>query len=300
MINKRQKVSIENTRFIFTTNFSGDPSRDRFGSNKRRVNLVLTEDMAHHLMDMGVTVKQTRPNPEKTYDESFLPTYFVPVNVNMESKWPPHVYWVTTTGKKLLCDIQENLYADFSNQLKNLARKARLEAVHTENMEYNPAAAKEYRTEVQSIDAKLKAVIDNKPKERRAMIIANANIKAKIQAQGLDPKKDKKEIKKISAVEMQRARDSVGASGSKTRITFTDREWEAVQAGAITHTKLTKILNASKPDEIVKRAMPKTATVMTNAKMAKAKAMLANGYTYNEIAKACGVPESTVYSALNK
>lgn len=60
------------------------------------------------------------------------------------------------------------------------------------------------------------------------------------------------------------------------------------------------ILNASKPDEIVKRAMPKTATVMTNAKMAKAKAMLANGYTYNEIAKACGVPESTVYSALNK
>lgn len=167
-------------------------------------------------------------------------------------------------------------------------------------MEYNPAAAKEYRTEVQSIDAKLKAVIDNKPKERRAMIIANANIKAKIQAQGLDPKKDKKEIKKISAVEMQRARDSVGASGSKTRITFTDREWEAVQAGAITHTKLTKILNASKPDEIVKRAMPKTATVMTSAKMGKAKAMLANGYTYNEIAKACGVPESTVYSALNK
>ena len=105
MINKRQKVSIENTRFIFTTNFSGDPSRDRFGSNKRRVNLVLTEDMAHHLMDMGVTVKQTRPNPEKTYDEPFLPTYFVPVNVNMESKWPPHVYWVTTTGKKLLCAI---------------------------------------------------------------------------------------------------------------------------------------------------------------------------------------------------
>ena len=91
-----------------------------------------------------------------------------------------------------------------------------------------------------------------------------------------------------------------GASGSKTRIVFTDREWEAVQKGAISDSKLTKILNASKSDEIVKRAMPKTATVITNAKMAKAKAMLANGYTYNEIAKACGVPESTVYSALNK
>jgi len=165
---------------------------------------------------------------------------------------------------------------------------------------YSPAAAKEYRAEVDSINAKLESVIANKPKERRAMVIANANIKAKIQALDLDPKLDKKEIKKISSVEMQRARDSIGASGSKTRITFTDREWEAVQKGAISDSKLTKILNASKSDEIVKRAMPKTATVITNAKMAKAKAMLANGYTYNEIAKACGVPESTVYSALNK
>lgn len=195
---------------------------------------------------------------------------------------------------------QENLYADFSNELKSLARQARKEAANMKGLVYSPSAAKEYRTEVDSINAKLEAVIANKPKERRAMVIANANIKAKIQALDLDPKLDKKEIKKISSVEMQRARDSIGASGSKTRIVFTDREWEAVQKGAISDSKLTKILNASKSDEIVKRAMPKAATVMTSAKMAKAKAMLANGYTYNEIAKACGVPESTVYSALNK
>ena len=195
---------------------------------------------------------------------------------------------------------QENLYADFSNELKALGRKARKEAANMKGLVYSPAAAKEYRAEVDSINAKLESVIANKPKERRAMVIANANIKAKIQALDLDPKLDKKEIKKISSVEMQRARDSIGASGSKTRIVFTDREWEAVQKGAISDSKLTKILNASKSDEIVKRAMPKTATVITNAKMAKAKAMLANGYTYNEIAKACGVPESTVYSALNK
>ena len=103
---------------------------------------------------------------------------------------------------------------------------------------YSPAAAKEYRAEVDSINAKLESVIANKPKERRAMVIANANIKAKIQALDLDPKLDKKEIKKISSVEMQRARDSIGASGSKTRITFTDREWEAVQKGAISDSTL--------------------------------------------------------------
>lgn len=39
---------------------------------------------------------------------------------------------------------------------------------------------------------------------------------------------------------------------------------------------------------------------MTSAKMSKANAMLRSGYSYAEIAKACGVPESTVYSALNK
>lgn len=144
------------------------------------------------------------------------------------------------------------------------------------------------------------AVIGNKPKERRATIIANENIKAKVQAQGLDYKKDKKEIKKIAAVEMQRARDSVGASGSKTKITFTDREWEAVQAGAISDSKLMKILNSSKSDEIIKRAMPKASTTLSSAKLGKAQAMLANGYSYAEIAKACGVPESTIYDNLNK
>ena len=61
-----------------------------------------------------------------------------------------------------------------------------------------------------------------------------------------------------------------------------------------------KILNSSDSDEIVKRAMPKATTVMSSAKMSKAKAMLRSGYSYADIAKACGVPESTVYSALNK
>ena len=121
MYTKRQKVNIDDTRFIFTTNFSGDPSRDRFGSSTRRVNVVIpTQEMVDHLISLGVKVKQTKPNPERTYDEPFVPTYFVPVTVNMNSQWPPHVYWITTTGKRLLCDIAEkrnspgeySLYAD--------------------------------------------------------------------------------------------------------------------------------------------------------------------------------------------
>lgn len=196
--------------------------------------------------------------------------------------------------------IQENLYADFSNKLKAMANQARKEAVNMKGIQRNPEAAKTYAPEVASLKEKYNNMVANKPKERKAMLIANTNIKAKIQEQGLDPTIDKKEIKKISSVEMQRARDSVGASGRKSKVTFTDREWEAVQAGAISDNMLTKFLNSSDSDEIVKRAMPKNVTVMTSAKMSKANAMLRSGYSYAEIAKACGVPESTVYSALNK
>lgn len=196
--------------------------------------------------------------------------------------------------------IQENLYADFSNKLKAMANQARKEAVNMKGIQRNPEAAKTYAPEVASLKEKYNNMVANKPKERKAMLIANANIKAKIQEQGLDPTIDKKEIKKISSVEMQRARDSVGASGRKSKVTFTDREWEAVQAGAISDNMLTKFLNSSDSDEIVKRAMPKNVTVMTSAKMSKANAMLRSGYSYAEIAKACGIPESTVYSALNK
>ena len=198
--------------------------------------------------------------------------------------------------------VQENLYADFSNQLKAMANQARKEAVNTKGIQRDPEAAKKYAAEVTSLKEKYNNMIANKPKERKAMLIANGVIKAKIQEQELDPKntEDKKTIKKISSVEMQRARDSVGASGRKSKVTFTDKEWEAVQAGAISDNMLTKFLNSSDSDEIVKRAMPKATKSLSSAKLTKAKAMLRSGYTYKEIAQACGVPESTVYDALNK
>ena len=195
---------------------------------------------------------------------------------------------------------QEEMYANFSNSLKALANQARKESVNMKGIQRDPAAAKEYAAEVDSLKAKYQALLANKPKERRAMIIANANINAKIEAQGLDRKADKKEIKRISAIEMQRARDSVGASGRNSKITFTDREWEAIQKNAISDSMLTKFLNGSDSSEIVKRAMPKATTSLSAAKLSKAKAMLAGGYSYEEVAKACGVPKSTIYDALNK
>lgn len=197
---------------------------------------------------------------------------------------------------------QEVEYANFSNYLKAMANQARKDYANMKGIQRDPAAAKKYAPEVESLKAKYEAVLANKPKERRAMIIANSRIKAIIEDRGLDykDKDDKKEIKKISSVEMQRARDQVGANSSRTKIVFTDREWEAIQNHAISDSMLTKFLNSSDSTEIVKRAMPKATATLSSAKKAKAKAMLAGGYSYEEIAKACGVPKSTIYDALNK
>lgn len=182
------------------------------------------------------------------------------------------------------------------------ANKARKESVNMKGIQRDPAAAKEYAAEVASLNEKYQAVLANKPKERRAMIIANSKIKAIVEARGLDynNKDDKKEIKKISSVEMQRAREQVGANSSKTKIVFSDREWEAVQKHAISDSLLTKFLNSSDSTEIVKRAMPKATAKLSSAKLSKAKAMLTGEYTYERIAEACGVPKSTIYDALNK
>ena len=83
--------------------------------------------------------------------------------------------------------IQENLYADFSNKLKAMANQARKEAVNMKGIQRNPEAAKTYAPEVASLKEKYNNMVANKPKERKAMLIANANIKAKIQEQGVAP-----------------------------------------------------------------------------------------------------------------
>lgn len=114
------------TRFIFDTNFSGDPNRDRYGSSRRRVNVVIpTEEQAQQLIEMGLNVKQTKPNPNYTYDEPFVPTFYVSVTVNMDSKWPPQVFWITTTGRKVACNAENIGQLDYI-RVKNVNLQANL------------------------------------------------------------------------------------------------------------------------------------------------------------------------------
>ena len=96
---------------------------------------------------------------------------------------------------------------------------------------------------------------------------------------------------------MTEARLRVGAR--KTRIKITPKEWEAIQAGAITHNKLTQILKNADMDIVKSYAMPRNSSVMPAAKVSRAKRLRANGYTTSEIADFLGVSVSTINRALN-
>lgn len=185
--------------------------------------------------------------------------------------------------------VQERLYAAHSNELKALANKARLEMVHTPNLKYNSQAKKIYATEVQSLDAKLRQAERNRPLERQAQIIANANIHAR---RASNPGMDPETVKKIKNQQLTEARIRTGAKNPKFEITPT--EWAAIQAGAISHNQLDQILDKADLDGVRKLATPKTQRLMTSARIVRAKQMIANGYTLADIASQMGVSLTTL------
>lgn len=191
---------------------------------------------------------------------------------------------------------QENAYADYGNKMKALANQARKEYATTGRLQYDSQAAKNYQAEVDLLNAKLNTAAKNAPRERLAQVIANSQVNAKKQD---NPDMDKKEIKKASQQAITNARASVGASGKETRITITDREWEAIQAGAISDSKLTQILRYADMDIVREKTTPRTTGTLSQAKVGRMEAMLASGFTVSEIADALGVSRSTVSSYMN-
>ena len=195
---------------------------------------------------------------------------------------------------------QENLYADFGNKLKALANQARKEAANTKGSKYSATANKIYKKEVEHLESALSIAERQAPRERRAQAIANSVVKAKIQDNPeLEDKSYKKELAKIRSMAIEDARAAVGASGSKSRIVPTDREWEAIQSGALSSSKIERIIRHVNDEDLKERVMPKPNATLSNAKQSKLKQMRTSGYTIAEIAEALGVSTGTVSKYLN-
>jgi len=188
----------------------------------------------------------------------------------------------------------ERAYAEYANKMKALGNQARKEMVNAGKIAYSVSAKTTYQEEVDSLSAKLNVALKNAPRERQAQVIANAAVNAKKQD---NPDMKPAEIKKIGQQELTRARAAVGAK--RETIKVTDREWEAIQAGAISENKLTQIINNVDIDDLRQRATPRTTTSLSTAKINRISSMNASGYSTAEIAKALGVSTTTVSNYLN-
>lgn len=112
-----------------------------------------------------------------------------------------------------------------------------------------------------------------------------------------NPNMEKSIEKKLKNQALNEARIRTGAH--KKRIDITPSEWEAIQAGAISASQLTDILNNADMDVVRELATPKTAKLMTSAKTNRAKSMLASGYTREQVAKHLGVSLTTLDTAVD-
>lgn len=190
----------------------------------------------------------------------------------------------------------ENVYAAHSNKLKSLANEARKSLYTTPSVVRNPSAAKVYSKEVDSLTAKLNAALKNKPLERQAQLIAQSTIRAKVQA---NPGMEADDLKKVKAQALAAARARTSPEG-RLKVDITTREWEAIQAGAISNNKLNQILSEADLDKVKQLATPRLATVMTAPTLARARNMASAGYTQAEIAEALGIPVSTLSDGLRR
>lgn len=189
----------------------------------------------------------------------------------------------------------ERVYANYSNKMKALANQARLDMINTPNIVRDPGAAKIYSKEVDELKASLTIALRNAPLERKAQSLAGAQSRAIIEA---NPGMDNTQRKRIEAQALSEMRIRVGAK--KIKVEITPKQWEAIQSGAVSDSVLKSILDNADMDVVRAYALPKTETVMSTAKIRRAKSMLDNGYTRTEVADQLGVSVKTLDRATSE
>lgn len=187
----------------------------------------------------------------------------------------------------------ETVYSEHANKLKALANKARAESRSTEYIPYSKEAHVKYKDQVDSLNSKLNIALKNRPLERKAQLIANAKVKNVYAA---NPDMDSDDLKKLKGRCLTEARLQTGAS--KQQIKIEPKEWEAIQAGAISTNKLKSIVQNSDLDVLKQLAMPREMRGVTPAQESRIKVLESRGYTLAEIADAVGVSTGTITNVL--
>jgi len=185
----------------------------------------------------------------------------------------------------------ERVYANYANQMKQMALEARKAALATPLLKRNPEAKDIYAAEVQSLTAKLREALRNKPLERQAQILANVEVKQHLY-DNPELRSDKGAVKKLKGRTLQYMRERTGAN--KKKIFFTDAEWKAVQSGAVSDSFLKRLLDNADDAHVKQLAMPRERVQITGARRNRVQQLLNNGYTQAQIAKMMDISVSSV------
>lgn len=191
---------------------------------------------------------------------------------------------------------KEELYADYANKVFNLGNRARLETLTIESSKTNPQAKKIYKEVLENLEQKLRKAQMNAPRERQAQIYANETIR-QMKIKYPDLYADKDALKKKKGQALAGAREKFGAK--KDQITLTDKEWEAIMAGAVPKTTLNSILDNCDLDALKKMALPRD-TSISDSKKARIQSLENTGWTIKQIAERTGLSESTVTKVLKE
>lgn len=189
---------------------------------------------------------------------------------------------------------QEEAYANYANKMKALANQSRKEALAIKTTPQNAQAKKTYENEVNTLNAKLNVALKNKPLERQAQLKTSVKV-SKLEETNPElfaPGAKKDKVKKEKAKILTETRLEVGAG--KHQVDITDKEWEAIQAHAVSDTTLRKILGNADMDRVRALATPKDSRVITSSKEARIKSLANSGFTIAEIAEMVGASASTV------
>lgn len=185
---------------------------------------------------------------------------------------------------------QEKIYAGYANILKSMANETRKETLTIGKTHRSKLAADTYAKEVASLNAKVKNAELNAPRERQANLIADKIVTDKRKTNNFD----KDELKKARTQAINYAREAVGARSKDRKVKLSEKEWQAIESGAISSTMINNIIKFSDTDQLKSLAMPKDQKKLNKAQISLMKSMKSSGYTLSEIAERLGVSVSTV------
>lgn len=242
--------------------------------NKRRGNPIINKDGS-------LTYKEADPQAFKNKDGSIV----------YKKRQEKSTQMAEAKDARTLSSgtVQEEAYAHYANYMKSLANQARKEMLYTGRAKYSASAKDAYRKEVDDLMAQYNEAQKNRPRERKAQLLASNKVKAIQQA---NPGLDKDELKKVKNTALKEARLKVGAK--RVPIKVTDRSWEAIQNGAISDSTLSSMLKYMDADDLRKRATPRATKELSPAKQSLISTMKNSGYTNEEIANRLGVSASTI------